>query len=105
MKIFDLYGLKENGNLESARQLAEQALRVSLAPHSSSYVGKYYRFGLSGSENFVLQENFNESEQELNEKAFKEFPILLYINESQQAEFVENLLRAEGFVLLRREKL
>ena len=105
MKIFDLYGLKGNGDLESARQLAERALRVNLGPHSSGYVGAYYRFGLSGSENFVLHENFNETEQELNEKAFKEYPVLLYVNESQQAEVLEKLLRAEGFVLLRREKL
>ncbi len=105
MKIFDLYGFKESGNLESARQLAERALGVSLAPHSSSYVGAYFRFGLSGGENFILQENYNKVEQELNEKAFKEFPVLLYINESQKTEFLEKLLRAEGFVLLRRQKL
>lgn len=105
MKIFDLYGLRGNGDLESARHLAERALGETLAPHSSSYFGGYFRFGLSGSENFVLQENYNKDEQELNEKAFKDFPVLLYINESQRAEILEDPLKAEGFVLLRRQKL
>jgi len=105
MKIFDLYGLKENGNLESARELAERALGVSLAQHSSSYVGAYYRFGLSGSENFVLQGNFNQAEHGLNEKAFKEFSVLLYVNESQQADVLKKLLIAQGFVFLKREEL
>lgn len=105
MKVFDLYGHKDGADLESVRHLAERALGVVFAAHESSYVGDYYRHGLSGAENFVLQRNFNKIEQEWTEKSFKEYPVLLYVNESQRAEGLEESLTPEGFVLVRREKL
>lgn len=85
---------------------SEKALKISFSTHESSYhSGDYYRSGNAGSENFILQRNYDDFEKEWAESRFKEHAVLLYVNESQRAKIVETALTTAGFELLRRENL
>lgn len=106
MKTYDLYGIRVD-DLETARAVVEDALRIKLNPHESSYhCGDYYRVGDAGAEHIVLQRNHDDLEKEWTEEGFKEFPVLLYVNETDRAADIENALaRMPAVSLLRRESL
>jgi hypothetical protein len=105
MKTYELYGIKQ-GDLESARIAIEKILGIRLIGHESSYHGgNYYRLGDLGNEHFILQWNFDPMENEWTEEKYKEMPILFYINETDRPEELENLMKDQGFNLLRKERL
>lgn len=106
MKTYDLYGFVSD-DLEAARVAMEQALDIHLAAHESLHTGDYYRLGFTGEENFVLQKNFDPFYKEVIEDKFPKFCILLYVNKTERAEEIEQMLtsRITGIKLLRREQL
>lgn len=106
MKYFDLYGYSGGTGLEAARWAAEKSRGHAFNAHEGSYhCGDFYRNGVSGSEHFVLQRNYDDLEKEWSEGRFKEHPVLLYVNESQRAQEFQSALTTAGFSLLRREAL
>lgn len=105
MKSFDLYSHNEDSDLETVRRRAEKSLSLIFSAHASSYLGEYYKLGARGSENFVLQRNFNGLERAWAEPLFSQHSILLYVNETPRSDSLEKLLLSEGFVLLRRDNL
>ncbi len=103
MTIFDLYGL-QNTTLEGARVAVEAALGAGLVAHESGYhAGAYYRLGRTGSEHFILQRNYDDFEEEWMEPEFKEYPYLLYVNETRRAPELEKRLTDVGCLLKRQE--
>lgn len=106
MKTYDLYGYISDNRIGIAREAVEAALGRSLKLHESSHhCGDYFRLGDLGSEHFILQRNYDEHEKEWTEKLHSKFPLLLYVNETIDAESWERKLTSVGFSLLRREKL
>jgi hypothetical protein len=107
MKTCDLYGFR-NDDLEAAKLAVERSLGVRLAAHESLYLGgNYYRLGGLGGEHFILRRNIDLLDDEPAELEFPEIGILLYVNETEQARDLEQILTAkiEGLLLLRREEL
>ena len=104
---YDVYGFTRD-DLEQARRDIELGLNIQLMPHDSMYRGGlYYRLGDPGSENFVLQKNYNFEEQEYTEEQFSEYAVLLYVNQPQNPFEVEKrLLKSAPYAkLLQREIL
>lgn len=104
MKTHDLYGFGHD-DLEAARVAVEQALGIRLIAHESLHRGDYYRLGRIGEEEFVLQRNFDPFYEEVIENEFPEMHILLYVDETERSEELEQILTSKipGLKLLRRE--
>ena len=102
---YDLYGLIV-ASLEEAKTLIEKALGISLAAHESGYhCGAYYRSGDVGAEHFILQRNRDATEGEWAESDHSDAPFLLYVNETQRAAELRELLDGAANVrLLRTEE-
>jgi len=107
MKTYDLYGYEGDFNLEQISSTIEELLGVDLTKHESSFhCGEYYRLGQDGTENFVLQKNYDDFENEWTEEEYSEFPSILYVNETDRAEIIEQKLTShERIKLLRRDIL
>ena len=108
-KVYDLYGLRDH-DLEAARAFVEHALDIELVPHESLFhCGDYYRLGNIGEEHFILQRNFDSFEGEWTEADCKEMGVLLYVNQAQRPERIEESLAEadkKGYIsLLRREQI
>jgi len=106
MKNYDLYGLSSD-NLEAGLASIERVVGVAFASHESSYHGgAYYRLGSLGQEHFILQRNFDPFENEWMEEGFKEVATLLYVNETERSDELQEALTMEvpGIRLLRRER-
>lgn len=104
---YDVYGFIQD-DLDQVRSGVESMLEIQFAAHDSMYRGGlYYRLGNPGTENFVLQKNYNSDEQEYTEEQFSEYPLLLYVNQPQDPFSIEErLLRGRFSIkLLRREIL
>ena len=105
MKTYDLYGYSYDSDLDVARQAVESLLNIQMNKHESLYhCGDYYRLGKDGAENFILQLNHDDFEDEWTEEEHKDYPLVLYVNETSRAEDIERKL-TEKFKLLRREEL
>jgi hypothetical protein len=96
--IFDLYGITDT-DIDTAAQILPVALGLPFEPHDSSYWGEYY---VTRSENreekFTLKENYNQMEEDWNEPAFKQYPLLLEVSLSNNTlerakELEKNLMQ------------
>ena len=94
MRIYDMYGIID-GSLEAAKTAIEQALNVHLVLHESSYIGEYYESGGVSEENLVLRKNNDPFDNEPAELNFAEFPILFYVNDTNQSELYQQKLLSE----------
>ena len=105
-KVYELYGTAI-ASLERARSVVEEAVQIRLEPHESGYrCGNYYRFGDVGDEHFILQLNFDEIDGEWTEPEHTEYPLILYVNESERSDQIaEQLGNQSLFKLLRRQEL
>jgi len=104
MKTYDLYGCVDS-ELETVRQTVEELLRIAMEKHESSYRGgDYYRHGADGSENFILQSNYNTFEGEWTKEQYKEYPFLLYVNETSRSGDIEKKLGSTSKVKLLQRK-
>jgi hypothetical protein len=88
MNIYDSYGFKTD-SLEMARAWAEDVLG-SMELHESSYIGEYYRLDISDNENYVLQPNY--CDDDWTEEDFQSCKILLYVNDSPNADKIREKL-------------
>jgi hypothetical protein len=88
---YDLYGI-DAPNLERARSIVERGLGVSMSRHESSWCGDYYRVGVSGAEHLVLKGNYDSVEDEWTEPKHSTAKFLLYVNETQRAGTLRELL-------------
>lgn len=108
MKSYDLYGVKVN-EITSAKLLIEEVLGVTMAEHESSYhCGVYFRVSSldTGEENFILQKNFDEYEKEWAEDDFRDYLILLYVNDTLRSKEITRLFSDYSeLVLLSHQKL
>jgi hypothetical protein len=84
----------------------EQALGITLIQYHNQYRGAYYGFGCINKESFVLQRNWNPLDEEFMEEQFLEMKILLYVNASNRAEELEQLLtmKTTAQLLVRQEE-
>ena len=110
--IFDLYGITDT-DIDTAAQILPEALGIAFEPHDSSFWGEYYlaRRGDYGDyeEEFILMDNYNQMEEDWNEHAFQQYPLLLEVaindNTTNRAKELEERLKqvmGEKLVLLRR---
>lgn len=91
MKTYDLYGIAAV-SLEEAREIVEVTLRIHMQAHESGYHGGvYYRMNDVGSEHFLLKRNYDDCEVEWAEPQHKEWPFLLYVNETARSNDVRAL--------------
>lgn len=90
---YDLYGFSSS-DISHLAAILSRALSIEWILHESDFKGKYYRFGMPGEEEFILQYNFDEreNEKEWNEPEFKQYPVVLYINNTQRSEEIRKLL-------------
>ena len=92
MSSYLLFGI-ESDDLHGARARLEQVLQVRLDLHESGYrCGEYYRLGDAGSEHFILQKNFDDAESEWTDPDSKDCGLLLYVNETERADFLISVL-------------
>lgn len=95
MKIFDLYGISVD-SLQEAKESVESALREPLNAHESSHhCGAYYRLDLPDGGSIILQQNFDDFENEWTEEAFKEMPFLLYVSKHQSPDHIREAMNRE----------
>ena len=90
MSIHDIYGCK-NHTLEECGRIVEEALGISLSPHSSDYYGNYLRSCLEGGEEVRILPNHNGSEWE--EEDLKEYEILVKISDLQDQQTSDGVSR------------
>ena len=91
MKNYDIYGSK-NLNLAKIAKKIDLVLDTQFKIGNSYYYGgEYYRYGEGNTENFILQSNFNQIEQEWSKIIFQEFPLLLFVNNTDRADEIRNL--------------
>ncbi len=93
MKTYVLYGLPD-GPLEDYVQRLSSALGIGFTAHESSYRGVYYSSGPLGQEHFDLQPNYLPHEEEWMVEKYRDFPVLLYVNETTRADELDRLLLA-----------
>jgi hypothetical protein len=108
MAEYDLYGFFSN-NLKDVAKHIEQILQIDMTLHESAYLGgDYYRSGISGQEEFILQRNYDESDDGPAEQEFSRYTTLLYVGPTQRSSEIKELIigamRGEA-VLLRHEIL
>lgn len=98
-----LFGIRA-GTLEEAKRLVEGKLPVTLDPRSSTWLGDYYGTGWERRESMELQWNFVAQEGDWTEPEHRSWPILLYVEETDRAaELKELLCSIDQVQLLRTE--
>jgi hypothetical protein len=105
MKAYDLYGFK-GLTLDQARSVVEQALGVHFVPHESSHWGEYYKSGGFVGETIKIRPKYD-AENECIEEGFKEYDVLLYVDETERADVLREVLTSPGVAaaFLRHEDL
>lgn len=106
---YDLYGFSSS-NINHVAAILSHALSIEWALHESTFKGEYYRFGMPNEEEFILQYNFDEreNEKEWNEPEFKQYSIILYVNDTRRSEEIKKLVvvaMGDDAVRLRSEEL
>ncbi len=108
MKSYDLYGLISS-DLEKLAQDLGQILGVTFSLHESSYRGgDYYRSGMPGQEEFILQSNYDQIEDEVVEPEFPTYAALLYVGPTDHSAEIKDRIEMEmksDAVLLRHRVL
>ena len=105
-KIFDIYGSQIN-DLQLCLKIIESAFDIQFEAHDSSYLGVYYRWGKKYGEEFILQNNYDESEREFREKRFFNYKTLLYVNLPSDPDGIRKKLSsfANQLIFLERKEL
>jgi hypothetical protein len=94
MPSADIYGAKSD-DLEHVKFAIESKLHIQFEPHHSSYHGgDYYRNGDGSSEHFILQRNIDLIDNEPAESDFVDFPVILYVEETERSSEIRELLEA-----------
>jgi len=92
MQSYELYGFVSDNLTDLANHLG-RVLGITLVSHESSYRGgTYYRFGMPGQEEFILQRNYDKQDQEAVELEFPDYTTLLYIGPTERSEEIKKLL-------------
>jgi len=106
MKSYIIYGVAEEQGDEFRSRLNE-TLGVVLVAHESSYRGVYYRAGSTGEEHIILQPNYLSQDDEWIDEEHKEYPLLLYVNETLRPDELDKLLSGKipSLTKLKREDL
>jgi uncharacterized protein YacL (UPF0231 family) len=95
----DLYGSKSQ-DLEDVKSRVERVLESTLEERDSTYFGgRYYKAVLMNGEEIVVRRNFDPLDQEAAETEFKEYPIIVYVNNSMRAEQVRTVFEKVGLEL------
>lgn len=106
MKTYILYGCKSNLGIREIRKSLEGILAIKFDEHESLYRGEYFRSGITRAENLVLQNNFDEQDNEWAEPDHQIYPVLLYINATARADKLGNMLESlDGWKKLKQETL
>ena len=64
-----------------------------IAHESGFHSGEYYRLNDIGQEHFILQNNYDDFEEEWTEEGYSGYPLLLYVNETLRSSGVASLLK------------
>jgi hypothetical protein len=106
MKSYIVYGISEQPG-DKLRSRLNATLGVVLVAHESSYRGVYYRAGSTGEEHIILQPNHLPQDDEWIDEEHKEYPVLLYVNETLRPDEFDKLLSGEipSLKKLKREDL
>lgn len=107
MSYYDLYGFRID-DMMAAKEIVENALKIKMEVHDSSFVGGYFMYRSEIGEEFILKGNFDAEEDAFREPDYQESQVLLYIDESTEERiktYELQLLANENFILLRREDL
>lgn len=100
LKSYDLYGI-ECESLEFARTVIEALLNIVMITHESGFhCGEYYRLNDVGQEHIILQNNYDDFEEEWTEEGYSKYPFLLYVNETLRSSEVAGLLQNDKRVVL-----
>jgi len=103
-KSSDLYGF-EAGDLNSIAKQISHALDIELEFRSSDFLGDYYRHNINNIAAISLHTNIFDFGEEIREPEFAEYPLLLYVLQSESISTIQaKLLAAFGsnIQLLRR---
>lgn len=107
MAIYDLYGFLSD-DIDAARNLLEASLGIQFEVRDSDYLGgKYFQWGKTSNEHFVLKRNVDPIDDELAEMSFPNHRILFYVNDTSRSVYLQKRINkeAKNFVLLRHEDL
>ncbi|MCY0964168.1 hypothetical protein [Parathalassolituus penaei] len=106
LKSYDIYGI-DCESLSIARAAVEALLDIIMIAHESGYrCGRYYRLNDVGQEHIVLQNNYDEYDDEWTEEKYVDYPFLLYINETLRSSEIANFLQDDKrIVLLKHQEL
>lgn len=95
MKRFDLYGACR-GSLQDVRDAIEQGLGSEFALHESGFLGGEYFRSVTPAEEILIQANTPDQEGYSPEPEFKEWAILVYVNDSTRWDEVDRLMSRIG---------
>ncbi len=107
MASYDLYGCIADG-IEAASLMLGSALNLSFDERESSYhCGKYYLWGQTSGEHFLLKRNRDPYEDEMVESKFGDYQLLLYVNDTLRGSEIRSQLASLGslVILLRAENI
>ena len=90
---YDIYGFGVD-EIDNIAKKIEEFLQIKWVPRHSSFIGDYYQVGRHREESFKLQSNYSTEEGEWTIPEAKEYPILLYVNNTQRPEQIEASIRA-----------
>lgn len=89
-----IYGLPAQPFEDLLKRL-NSAFGIRLTAHESAYRGAYYRSGPTGGEHFLLQPNYLAHGDEWIDEEHREYPVLLYVNETTRADEIDRMLQLE----------
>lgn len=102
-EAMDLYAAPTS-DLEGARQLLEDKLKVTLTLHDSSWRGGDYYLGFGiDNERFTLQRN-RLGNTEAAEEEFPDIDVILYLESTTRSSKILELLETAGFRRLRHKE-
>ena len=103
MTTFDLYG-SVNPTIGEVCNLVASALSIEFSLRSSDYRGGgYFIWHGDGVEVLTVCRNFEDENGEMYEWDFPDYPVLVQVDGSERAEWIEDLLgTVSGLQLLRR---
>ncbi|QBG94600.1 hypothetical protein EYC55_02615 [Xanthomonas oryzae] len=104
MSSYILFGIMSN-SISVTKDRLEKTFSVYFEERDSSYQGGlYYVFNAAGSEQFLLKKNKDPFDGEPVEQGFPEYPLLLYINETNRSsDLIALASNKEDLKLLREE--
>jgi hypothetical protein len=107
MAVYDLYGFLSD-DINGARDILEAAFGFKFDDRDSDYQGgKYFQWGETASEHFILKRNIDHIDGKPVEIPFPEHKILFYVNDTSRSKDLRVRMTqwAANFDLLRHEDL